>query len=278
MARARRLALLCIALMLSSCSKDGDTITYENPTATAPSSGTIVAVTETSILVNVSATAPGTVLSAVPIQGLPAGESFVGIDYRPLDKQLYGWGTDDRLYRINAVTGVALQVGTTLNPVAGTYFGFDFSPVADRARVVSESDTNVRVNPADGTIAPDGALAFSVGDINAGVDPFISGIAYTNNIAGAATTTLYGIEQSGNVLVTVNPPNNGTLNTVGSLNTVVTLIGSGFDISPGGVAYAALGGPNVLVSLYTINLTTGAATSVGTLGTGAYIVGMAIVP
>jgi len=76
--------------------------------------------------------------------------------------------------------------------------------------------------------------------------------------------------------VTQNPPNNGTLNTVGALG-VDTSDVVGFDITnPGGTAYAALrvGGNS---QLYTINLTTGAATLVGNVGGTSAITGLTAV-
>ncbi len=64
--------------------------------------------------------------------------------------------------------------------------------------------------------------------------------------------------------MTQNPPNNGTLNTVGPLG-INVVAANGFDVSGlTGIAYAALqlaGYPEW--SLYTIDLTTGAATAIG---------------
>jgi len=79
------------------------------------------------------------------------------------------------------------------------------------------------------------------------------------------------------ILVTQNPPNAGTLNSIGSLGVNAGSI-AGFDISgTSGIAYAALdiGG---LSSLYTINLTTGSASLVGGIGSGLSVSGLTVSP
>lgn len=48
-------------------------------------------------------------------------------------------------------------------------------------------------------------------------------VAYTNSYIGATATTLYNIDDSLGILTTQLPPNNGTLNTVGSLGIIQNL-------------------------------------------------------
>ena len=231
-------------------------------------------------LIRFDSAAPGTILSNVAVTGLVAGDSLVGIDVRPATGGLYGLSLGSRLYLINPVTGAATQVGSdgafTLN---GTQFGFDFNPTVDRIRVTTNADQNLRLNPNDGSVAgTDGTLAYAAGDPNFGANPNITGSAYTNNVNGATTTTLYNIDSNLNVLVTQNPPNNGALNTVGSLGRDVPDI-AGFDISSqSGVAYAAfINLSNGLNQLFTVNLTTGATTIVGNIGNGSInLVGLAV--
>jgi hypothetical protein len=89
--------------------------------------------------------------------------------------------------------------------------------------------------------------------------PVVDAVAYTNNFAGAITTTLYNIDVQADALYIQNPPNGGTLVAVGSLGVNVTAQ-NGFDI--GGTTGNALAiltsGSNT--GLYSINLATGAAT------------------
>jgi hypothetical protein len=242
-------------------------------------------VSNTGNLIRFDLASPGTIVSAAPITGLAAGETILGIDFRPLTGELYALGSTSRLYVLDYIdTSSAVQATPVGNADAftlnGTAFGFDFNPTVDRIRVVSNANQDLRLNPNDGTLAAtDTALAYPAGDVNAGANPDVAGSAYTNSVAGATTTTLYGIDvaRSPDALVTQNPPNAGVLNTVGSLGVNATAV-LGFDIAPGtNSAFATLivGGVS---SLYQINLTTGAATLVGGISGGTSLTAFAIAP
>ncbi len=152
--------------------------------------------------------------------------------------------------------------------------------MVDRIRTVNDdsaNDNNFRFNPNNGQqvdtdtgtpgVQPDGDLAFAAGDANAGDTPVVGGVAYTNNLDGATTTTLYDIETGNDVLTTQDPPNSGTLNTVGSLG-VPTTATVGFDIETGtGVPYAALQpSAGAQSTFYRLDQMTGAATANGAIG------------
>ena len=229
---------------------------------------TVYGVNTSNQLVHFDSATPGTVSTPQAITGLQSAETILGIDFRPANGGLYALGSTSRLYVLNLATGAATQVGAaggfTLN---GTDFGFDFNPTADRIRVVSNTGQNLRLNPDTG------ALAGTDPNLNPGV-PNVNAAAYTNNFAGATTTTLYVIDTTLDALFTQNPPNNGTLNLVGPLGVDASNI-NGFDIASNGVAYAAL----VVAGtsrLYTINLVTGTATQVGAIGGGNTLRGLAI--
>jgi hypothetical protein len=222
---------------------------------------------------------PGTVSTPLPVVGLAGGDTLVGIDFRPATGQLYALGSGGRLYTIDRTSGVATQVGTAPASLTGTVFGFDFNPTVDRIRVVSNGGLNLRLHPDTGAVAAtDTALAFAAGDVNAGDTPAVVGAAYTNNIAGATTTTLYDIDRTNNVLVTQVPPNNGVLNTVGSLGLTVPSGGVGFDISNrSGNAYLAVDAGSGL-ALYTVTLSNGSVTPRGAIGGDPEITGLAVAP
>jgi len=218
------------------------------------------------------------VVPAHAITGLPGGEDIVGLDVRPLNGQLYALGKTSRVYVINPRTGAARQVGATpfIPALAGTTFGFDFNPTVDRIRVTSDAEQNLRLNPDNGTVAGvDTNLAYAPADPGAGTNPSVAGSGYTNSFAGATSTTLYDIDNARHALVIQNPPNAGTLTTVGALGT--TNNAAAFDIGEGNVGYAVLTGEQNRQNLYRIDLSNGHATRATNffIGTSQPLVGLA---
>lgn len=188
------------------------------------------------------------------ITGLQSGENILGIDFRPLNGQLYALGSTSRIYTINLGNGAATAVGAQLPTLlAGTEFGFDFNPTVDKIRVVSNTGQNLRLDPVTGGITA------TDGTINPGT-PTLSAAAYTSNFAGATSTSLFVIDHSTDKLYLQNPPNNGTLVERGSLG--INIDGAnGFDIgSTSDKAYliATVAGAT---KIYTVNTTNGSATS-----------------
>jgi Domain of unknown function (DUF4394) len=194
--------------------------------------------------------APGFAVTKA-ITGLQAGETVLGMDMRPATGQLYALGSSSRIYTINMSSGAAVAVGTAaFTPaLSGTSFGFDFNPTVDRIRVVSNTGQNMRLDPNTGLVA---AVDLA---LNPGT-PAVSSAAYTNNFAGATTTTLYVIDAATDKLYIQTPPNNGTLVEVGSLGINIGA-DNGFDI--GGRTGKAYGLFSIgsLTKLYTLDLTTG---------------------
>jgi hypothetical protein len=194
------------------------------------------------------------------ISGIAAGETILGMDMRPLNGQLYALGSTSRIYTINASSGVATAVGTAgfIPLLSGSSFGFDFNPLVDRIRIVSNTGQNLRFNPADGTVILDGPLV--------SVSAQISGAAYTNNFTGTTSTTLFDIDSANDRLVKQDPPNTGGLVDVGALGINVEAA-NGFDIgSTSGLAYGIFT-VGTVQRLYSVNLTTGAATAGATFAT-----------
>jgi hypothetical protein len=241
---------------------------------------TAYAVTSTGQLARFDVSTPGTLSASTPITGLRASETIVALDFRPATGELFGLSSQSRLYVINMSTGAATQVGTDgAFTLSGTAFGFDFNPTVDRIRVVSDTDQNLRLNPNGTLTATDTPVAYGVGDTGQSLNPQVVGSAYTNNVAGALTTTLYGIDVARDVLVIQNPPNSGTLTTVGGLNVDASAV-LGFDILTANgvdVPYAVLqvGGVS---GLYRIDLATGASSLVGNFPAGVTLNGLALDP
>lgn len=247
------------------------------------SAHTLYAVTTTNALATMDSAAPGAASTVGQISGLAAGEVVLGIDFRPLDGQLYALGSNNRIYTINTSTAAATLVGSGFGPPSlnGLSYGWDFNPTVDRIRAVSDTAQNLRLNPITGGVAAtDTNLAYALADVNAGDNPAIVGSAYTNNFAGATSTTLYGIDWAQDLLVTQTPANDGTLQTVGLGLGFNTSDQVGFDIVTGQgleTAYASLTTGDGS-GLYFVNLTTGAASSIGLIGVGSTIRDIAVAP
>ncbi|MBL0940165.1 MAG: DUF4394 domain-containing protein [Gemmatimonadaceae bacterium] len=234
------------------------------------------------------ASRPDLILRRVTVAGLQTGETIQGIDFGPVDGRLYALGSTSRVYTLDTLTGAATAVGTTaFTPaLSGTAFGFDFNPVPNRIRVHSNTAQNLRLVPrlggaTDGTVAAtDGTLSYAIGDAGMLATPMIGGTAYTNSVSGATSTTIYAIDFSRDVLVTMSDPNNGIMTTVGALG-VNTSADVGFDIAGNnGSAYATLtvGGGFSGSTLYSINLVTGTAFPIGGVSHSAPLRGIAIAP
>jgi hypothetical protein len=196
---------------------------------------------------------------AKAITGLQAGESVLGIDFRPVNGRLYALGSTSRLYAINASSGAATMIGTAAfsTPLSGTSFGFDFNPTVDRIRVVSNTGQNLRLNPNDGTVA---AVDMPLTAAN----QFVNGAAYTNNFAGATSTVLFDLNSQNGKLYRQDPPNDGTLVEIGSLGVTIDAA-NGFDIGGAsnlGYAILTVGGAT---RIYGVNLQNGALTPGATL-------------
>lgn len=246
-----------------------------------------------SVLVKFPSVNPAVVYEMNPITNIREGETIRGLDFRPADGQLYALTTDTnhtgRLYTINTQSAVATLASTISLPVIGTSFGIDFNPSADRLRVVSDIDLNLRVDVTTGVATADGPLAYLAGDPSAGQDPRVVGSAYSNNYSGATATTLYQIDSDRDTLTIQNPPNSGTLTTVGALGVDASAV-VGFDIQSGGISLHVGGGPGTptpdrgyatlvvggTTGLYQINLSTGAATLIGQVS--APVTALAIAP
>ena len=236
--------------------------------------------TDGTTLIRFDSATPGSITSVGSISG---GTSRLdGLDFRPSDGLLYGYNhATGSVYTVNTSTG-AVTLASALSTATNTNFtGIDFNPVADRLRIVTNTTQNLRVNVATGATIADTALAYAAADVNFGVSPLIIDAAYTNStLGGAATTALYYVDYGTDTLVRTANANSGLLETVGTLGFDFDA-NTGFDIYSNGTTNSAFGAFRVagVTSLYSIDLLTGAATSIGTIGTGNdFHYGLAFVP
>ncbi|PSR19008.1 hypothetical protein C8255_04480 [filamentous cyanobacterium CCP3] len=229
-----------------------------------PAAVDLLGLTDDNRLVSFSTSDP-TQTKVLPVSGLEG--TLLGIDVRPANGLVYGLTTTNQIYTlaIGDDGAEATLVSTLSEPFeGGAVSGFDFNPVADRLRVVGENDQDFRINVDTGAVIVDGDLAFAPEDVNAGANPSVTGSAYTNAFAGATATQLFNLDSALDSLLLQSPPNDGTLQTVGALGFDLDTLG-GFEI----VSSSAGDNTAFAVSnatLYTLNLESGVATSLGAIG------------
>lgn len=217
--------------------------------------------------------APEKTLAIFPITGLPDGESIIAIDFRPASGELYALQTGDILCGINKETGAATPLTALNAALNGGSFGFDFDPVTDHIRIVSDVGQNLRVNPVTGETAVETTLlTYAPSDPNARATPVLVGAAHNNNFAGAAARILYGLDSADDCLVIQEPSGKEVLKTVGPTGLDVTCL-TGFDIS-GTTGIAYMNGP---LQLFTVNLATGHATVIGAIADSGTLAGEKII-
>ena len=247
-------------------------------------------------LVRFTSTTPGTPTTIGPFTGMTAGHAVRSIDFRPATGQLFAISTaaatpaQAQIYTVNLTTAALTPVGTgfLLGTNTSLIVEMDFNPVVDRIRIVTGGSgvaptNNFRANPNDGTLAAtDTGLAFDASSPRAGSTTYtVLGAAYTNNVAGATSTTLYAWDYFDDALLTIGgpagvpSPNGGLLFTINTPATFLTFnTALGMDISGAtGTLYVAHDDPatGATLGLYTRSVTTGAQTLVGNFPAGSFV-------
>jgi Domain of unknown function (DUF4394) len=201
------------------------------------------------------------------LTGLSPGETLVAIDLRPSNNTIYGLSSASRLYTINPNTGATTLVAALSNAIVSPVksYGIDFNPVADRGtgaslRVVSTSGDNYAVNVTTGavTVATSVVAGFSgVADSNSN----------PNQAAAPATTQLYYLNSELDTLaIATTGFNNPVIASIGSLGVNITNF-NGFELLANGSAFAAgITSTSTFSHLFSVNLASGQAQSIGQFG------------
>ena len=239
-------------------------------TATSLQAATIYGLTSSNGLISFDSATPGTINNI----GTISQAGIVDIDFFPVNGLLYGITSNGNTYSINLGNAAASFLFAPLTALSNLT-DLDFNPVADRMRIFGDTDANYRMVP-NVTTAPSapGTAGTVISDGTFSNTAFtLVGSAYTNNFDGAATTTLYSIDTATDSLVihSVGPQFN-TVAAVGIGLGPTLGANVGFDIDSAGTAY--LSDDN---NFLTVNLATGVATSVGTVG-GSGLISIAAVP
>jgi len=267
----RRTALTGLMVLLGGALACGDTVGSAG--VESPASGDIVALGANGDIFWVDPTDPDSLQGGVVWAA--GNEVQVVIGYRPATGVLYGRGADGGLYEVEPGRGTATQFGTVAALTGASSFAGSFSSLTDRWRIVTNVQQNARYNPVNAGLTLDNALNTAA---------VIGAIAYSPPAAGLQT--LYAIDNTNKQLVRIGGPDGdpspdlGAIQVVGPLNLgTPTVSARGMVITSTGVAYAAIVlSDDNLTKLYTINLTTGAATLVGTVANGVAIRAIAMAP
>jgi hypothetical protein len=211
--------------------------------------------------------APGTLLNDVAVSGLVAGDAIYGIDFHPVSGMLYGYaGASGRLYTLDTTTGVATAVGVSQS-VPNIRTGMSFNGLGTEIRIVHQaginlSGTNFRIDPSDGTLIANDTPTNEDG---------LNGIAYDS------VPTVYALEDGTGNTYTIGSvggapiaPSTGLVSLVGASG-IFTTQQYNFDISDTtGTAYVDDGGGGAggTLNLWSLNLTTGVGTYIGTIDNG----------
>lgn len=254
-------------------------------TAPAQAAGNVIGLLDNNRFVSFTNAAPQKLCTApTAITGLQAGETLRGIDRRPANDLIYAFGTSGRIYTLDPAAAAATLVSTlsaaptdTTDPytaVNGTQFAMDFTPVLDALRTVSDTGQNLRIEVDTGVTITD-ATTNPAGSV------VVEG-ANINSVPGAAATLMYLLDSANDRLMIIGRPSGnpafGDLVAVGALGVGDIDAQGGFDIvGATNATFAALSMVGASTSdLHTVNLTTGAATRINTIGGGERVRSLAI--
>jgi hypothetical protein len=266
-------------LFIPSCTNDdgikpgdGAQIEERGLTSGAPVNTALIGLSPANELVSLMSGPPVSEVSRVPIINLRPEENLLAIDTRPKTKELFGISDQSILYKLDPATGDAVAVsGTPITPaIEGSLVGFDFSPIDDMIRLVTDKGQALRISPITGAVVGVDIL------FNPSLNP-INSIA----ISYATPTwrsTLYDLDATNGNLYRQSSANGGSLVYIGATGFSFTGEG-GFEITSSNTAFAVqfgksrYGGTFGTIGydditqdsyrLYTINLRSGQATSYG---------------
>ncbi|MCI0662990.1 MAG: DUF4394 domain-containing protein [Acidobacteria bacterium] len=172
--------------------------------------------------------------------------SVIGIDFRPADPvrtNLYAITDRQRviLIDLNNVSATPKLISTLSPRFSGGFQSLmDFNPVVDAIRIIGSNRQNFAVVNANGgtlnSTVVQTAVAYAAGDVNAAQTPYLCGGAYTNNVAGAATTIFYAFDYNTDQLVTVPVGANGSSATGGgqlqTIGSIINQVGNRVRLTP----------------------------------------------
>jgi hypothetical protein len=249
---------------------------------------TLVALTSNGHLVSFDSSSRGSiVVHNVAVNGLASNETLHTIVAAPYGA-LYGIAgvgahPFNHLYTLDPAAGTATAGATIMSPTTLLGAVASIDPVTGYLRVIDVQGNNLVINPLTGAVIATGVRpAFVAGDVNqlfGNVD--LWAMAYTNEIAGASSTTLYGMNSYPATLVRLggyggNPsPDTGATHTVAASMSMNAFTISGDDHTAYAVSNTGLAGKSKLL---TVDLNSGVATQLGTFASLAAVIALAALP
>jgi hypothetical protein len=238
---------------------------------------TFMGVTTDNRLVSFDTAAPSTFLSDFAITGLKMsdgitadpGATLLNLAYHATSDMHFGIDSNANFYSVGR-NGVATIIDNTFSPT-GFAAGFAYDPFTEKMLFANDAAENV-LFATDGTRTTNPALVFGVGDANFGTAPKIFGAGIDPDFGNA-----FFVDAELDILINSLDPNFSELFTVGSLGLNVASFG-GLVVDADGILWGSLSTDGLTSSLFSINTTTGAATSIGGFGAGVGIQSVAAVP
>ena len=229
----------------------------------------VIGLTDDGRLTSFRAESPSKAKDIGYVTGLTGPDTaLVGIDFRVQDGKLYGVGNGGGVYTVDVNTAAATFVNVLTVPLAGTVFGVDFNPAADRLRIISDAGQNLAHNVnAGGVTAANATLTYTAPPATPVPATGVTAAAYTNNDLNQPNTgtTLFDLDTTLDQVVIQSPPGNGILVATGKLGVDVATA-AGFDIYSrleNGVTVAnfpfATLAVNGMYHFYAVDVTTGQA-------------------
>ncbi|WP_046776992.1 DUF4394 domain-containing protein [Streptomyces yangpuensis] len=262
-------AVVVAALCAASAPAVADALPQTLPAHDRKTGLNAIGLTGDQRLVEFDVRRPSRTWSLGQVTGLAGDTKLVGIDFRVQNEKLYGVGDRGGIYTLSTMNAKAVKVSQLTVALAGTAFGVDFNPAANRLRVISNTGQNLRHNIDDAaaplTTTLDGTLTNPTTPPSTAMG--VTGAAYTNNDLNAATaTTLFDLDTMADRISLQSPANAGALAPTGSLG-VDAALDAGFDIYHNTATgtnhgFAAIGTAGTY-RLYSVDILTGKATDKG---------------
>jgi len=223
--------------------------------ATGANAALLIGVTGTNDLVTFDSSAPGSYVSNNPITGTVNGNFITDIAYNGDNGFHYGLDTSANLYRIG-MNGAALFVSGPL-PLASFDAGFGYDPASGKLAFAAYSGAQLSTFNVDGSGLANSTFSYIAGDANDSATPAVFGFAVDPVFSEA-----FVLDEQLDTLGQFFDIALSEISTVGPLGVNATALGD-LTVLPDGSAFAALSTDGLTTALYSINTSTGAATSLG---------------